>query len=120
MGRIAEEFKNDDEIRLVSHTVNPENDSVNVLADYALAHQVRYGQWFLLTGKKTELYKLARESYMLDASQGDGGVDDFIHTQNFALVDKEKHIRGFYDGTDSTSVNQLISDIRLLKKSYQN
>lgn len=118
MGRVAQIFKGDEEIKFVSHTVNPEYDSVNVLADYAQAHAVEYGQWYLVTGAKTELYRLARQDYMMDASQGDGGTDDFIHTQNFALIDKQKRIRGYYDGTDSLEVNNLIGDIKLLKQHY--
>jgi len=119
MGRVAKIFSNDEEIKFVSHTVNPEYDSVNVLADYAAANEVNYGQWYLVTGSKPELYGLARNSYMLDASEGDGGTEDFIHTQNFALVDKERRIRGYYDGTDSSEVSDLIRDIRLLKQYYQ-
>jgi protein SCO1/2 len=118
MERVAEHFKDDTEIKFISHTVNPENDSVNVLADYATAHHARYGQWYLVTGNKKELYDLARNSYLLDASEGDGGQDDFIHTQNFALIDKEKHIRGYYDGTNPKEIDQLINDIKLLKKEY--
>jgi protein SCO1/2 len=118
MQRVADHYKNDDEIRFISHTVNPEYDSVNVLADYAAAHQARYGQWYLVTGNKKELYDLARNSYMLDASEGNGGEDDFIHTQNFALIDKERRIRGYYDGTNPKEIDQLINDIALLKKEY--
>ncbi len=70
------------------------------------------------TGDKKALYDIARVSYLLDASQGDGGPDDFIHTQNFALVDKDKRIRGYYDGTDTTDVNRLIKDIELLLAEY--
>jgi protein SCO1/2 len=118
MERLADHFKDDNEIKFISHTVNPENDSVNVLADYAAAHHARYGQWYLVTGNKKELYDLARNSYLLDASEGDGGKDDFIHTQNFALIDKEKHIRGYYDGTIPAEIDHLINDIKLLKKEY--
>jgi protein SCO1/2 len=116
MARLARHFANDPEVLFLSHTVNPEHDSVNVLADYAKLHDVKYGKWFLVTGNKPALYKQARESYMLDAAEGDGGVDDFIHTENFALVDPSKNIRGYYDGTDSVAIGQLIKDIALLKK----
>ena len=71
-----------------------------------------------VTGSKKSLYEIARNSYLLNAEKGDGGPDDFIHTQNFALIDKEKHIRGYYDGTDTNEVNQLISDINLLLAEY--
>ncbi len=119
MERVADVFKKEDDIKFISHTVNPEYDSVPVLADYARVHHARYGQWFLVTGNKKELYNLARNSYMLDASEGDGGEDDFIHTQDFALVDKERLIRGYYDGTNSKEVDKLINDIKLLKKEYE-
>lgn len=118
MERVAAAFKDEADIKFISHTVNPEYDSVNVLADYAAAHHAIYGKWYLVTGNKKALYDLARESYMLDASEGDGGEDDFIHTQNFALIDKERHIRGYYDGTNPKEVDQLINDIKLLKKEY--
>jgi protein SCO1/2 len=118
MERVAATFKDDADIKFISHTVNPEYDSVNVLADYAAAHHASYGKWYLVTGNKKELYDLARESYMLDASEGDGGEEDFIHTQNFALIDKERHIRGYYDGTNPKEIDQLINDIKLLKKEY--
>ncbi len=71
-----------------------------------------------LTGDKKALYDVARVSYLLDASQGDGGPDDFIHTQNFALVDKYKHIRGYYDGTNHQEMLKLIEDIEILLKEY--
>lgn len=116
MARLAKHFENDPEVLFLSHTVNPEHDSVNVLADYAKLHRVKHGKWFLVTGDKPSLYKQARESYMLDAAEGDGGADDFIHTENFALVDPAKNIRGYYDGTDSLAMGQLIKDIDLLKK----
>lgn len=116
MSRVADYFAADDRVRFISHTVNPEYDSVNVLADYAKAHHARYGQWYLVTGDKKALYDLARKSYLLEASQGDGGPDDFIHTQNFALIDTQKRIRGFYDGTDSTSMNLMIGDMEVLLK----
>jgi protein SCO1/2 len=74
--------------------------------------------WWFATGSKKDLYELTRKSFLLTVEQGDGGPDDFIHTQNFALIDKEKHIRGFYDGTDSIEVSRLITDIKTLIKEY--
>ena len=71
-----------------------------------------------VTGEKKALYDIARTGYLLNAEEGDGGPDDFIHTQNFALIDKDKRIRGYYDGTDSTQMNQLIKDIDLLLAEY--
>lgn len=119
MERVCNKFKGNEEVMLISHTVNPEHDSVPVLAQYAQKHKAPAGQWFFLTGAKQELYDLARKSYFLDAAEGNGGPDDFIHTPDFALIDKEKRIRGYYKGTDSADVDRLIVDIDLLLQEYR-
>ncbi|MFN0048772.1 MAG: SCO family protein, partial [Cytophagales bacterium] len=118
MGRVFEAYKDNPNIKIVSHTVNPENDSVAVLLDYAKRRGVAdHSKWLFLTGEKAAIYKLAREQYYATATQGDGGVDDFVHTERFTLVDKNKKIRGFYDGTNENEVNQMMFDIeRLLKE----
>lgn len=118
MELVAAAFKKNPQVKILSHTVNPEFDSVPVLAQYAQLHHADAKQWYFVTGDKKELYNIARTGYYLNAEQGDGGPEDFIHTQNFALVDKEKHIRGYYDGTNPKEVEQLISDIELLLKEY--
>jgi protein SCO1/2 len=118
MERIAAKYKGNAEVKFLSHTVDPEIDTVEQLKRYAIKHNADTKQWMFVTGDKKALYDIARVSYMLDASQGDGGPDDFIHTQNFALVDKDKRIRGYYDGTDTTQMNQLIKDIDLLLSEY--
>jgi protein SCO1 len=116
--RVYKEFASEPSLCLVSHTVDPERDTVQALADYAQRHGAAYGKWFFLTGEKPIIYKLARESYLLSATQGSGGSDDFVHTQNFALIDTMRRIRGIYDGTDSAEVDKLMMDIReLLKES---
>lgn len=119
MEKIAAAYKGNKQVKILSHTVNPENDSVPVLAEYARLHKADVSQWMFVTGDKKELYNIARTGYYLNAEQGDGGPEDFIHTQNFALIDKEKHIRGYYDGTNSKEVDQLIVDIGLLLKEYE-
>jgi protein SCO1 len=116
--KIYLEFKNSPEFIILSHTVDPETDSVSVLMDYAKQHGVTDKKWLFLTGTKQDLYSLARKGYLLNAEEGNGGPDDFIHTQNFALIDKERHIRGFYDGTDSVEINRLIQEIKILQKEY--
>ena len=116
--RVYKEFKNIDNFKILSHTVDPETDSVPMLKEYADKHGVTDKKWLFLTGEKIKLYELARKGYLLNAEEGDGGVDDFIHTQNFALIDDDGHIRGFYDGTDSLEINRLITEIKLLKKEY--
>jgi protein SCO1/2 len=116
--RVYKTFEKKPEVMILSHTVDPEEDSVNVMLNYAKLHGVNDKRWLFLTGDKKHLYDLARQGYLLNAEEGNGGEEDFIHTQNFALVDKERHLRGFYDGTDSAEVSRLIIDIKLLLEEY--
>jgi protein SCO1/2 len=118
MEKVAAAYKGNSKVKILSHTVNPEFDSVPVLKAYAQQHNADVKQWMFVTGNKQELYAIARTGYYLNAEQGDGGPEDFIHTQNFALVDMEKHLRGYYDGTKPEEVDQLIKDIALLLKEY--
>ena len=118
MMKLANRFSQDNSILFVSHTVDPETDSVAQLKAYAAAHAAKPGQWHFLTGEKKNLYDMARKGYYVTATEGDGGPDDFVHTQNFVLVDKYRHIRGYYDGTDSTEMEKLYRDILLLKEEY--
>lgn len=113
---IQEATKDDDEIRLISHTVTPEIDSFEKLKEYAVKHGVNDEKWNLVTGEKKEIYELARKAYCVVQDDGDGGEYDMIHTENFVLIDKKKRIRGFYDGTNSEEVKQLLKDIQILKK----
>lgn len=113
---IQEALKGDDEVLLLSHTVTPEIDGVPELREYADEHGVDDKRWNLVTGPKKEIYELARKSYMVVKEDGDGGEYDMIHTENLVLVDKSKHIRGFYDGTNKEEVKQLLKDIKTLKK----
>jgi len=117
--RVYKAFYNNPNFLILSHTVEPEVDSVSVMLKYAKLHGVNNKQWLFLTGSKKDLYAMARTSYLLNNEVGNGDEDDFIHTQNFALVDYDKHLRGFYDGTDSAEVSRLIIDINLLLKEYE-
>ncbi len=116
--KVAAAFRDKNDFLILSHTVDPETDSVPVLLEYAKYKGVTDKKWLFLTGPKPKLYELARKGYLLNAEEGNGGEDDFIHTQNFALIDKERHIRGFYDGTDSLEIVRLIQEINLLYKEY--
>lgn len=118
--RVYEKYKDYNGLAFVSHTVDPEGDSVPVMAAYAARHGAQAGHWYFLTGDKKQIYDLARNSYLISATTGDGGAEDFVHSQYFALVDKNKHIRGMYDGTDSIQVNKLIGDIEILKRVFGN
>ena len=116
---IQEEIKDDPEVLLLSHTVFPKTDSVPVLKAYAEEKGVLDEKWNLVTGSKKHIYELARKSYLASKSNGDGGPYDMIHTENFVLVDKEKRIRGFYDGTDAEAIENLMHDIKVLKQEYR-
>jgi protein SCO1/2 len=107
-------YKTQNDVLILSHTVDPETDTPEILKAYADKFKADPNRWVFLTGGKPELYNLARTGYLLDAQEGNGGAEDFIHTQNFALIDKKGRIRGFYDGTDSSAVNDLITDIDFL------
>ena len=102
------------EVKLLSFSVTPQIDSVAQLKRYALKNKVDDTRWNLVTGKKKEIYELARKSYLVVKDDGDGGPYDMIHTENFVLVDKQKRIRGFYDGTQLEAMDDILHDIELL------
>jgi protein SCO1/2 len=121
MQRVHKVYQTEEDFRILSFTVNPEVDTVEQMKLYADEHGARSDQWHFLTGEKEELYSLARKSFFVlkpaeAENLGDAG-SDFIHTNNFVLVDRESRIRGYYDGTSPTSVDSLIHDIgRLLEE----
>ena len=116
MTLVQEEFKSDDDVLMLSHSVTPTIDSVAQLKKYALDKGV-LNNWHLVTGDKKEIYDLGRKFYFVEEDLGEPkGLDDFLHTENFVLVDKNKHIRGIYNGLNKNSVMQLIADIKTLKK----
>ena len=116
MQRLYQQYENDPSICFVSYTVDPETDTQEILAEYAKEKKASAGKWYFLTGDKKQIYDLARNAYFVSATKGDGGEDDFVHTQNFALIDKTMHIRGYYDGTDSLEINKLMKDIEVLRE----
>ena len=117
MADIQMEFMNDDEIMLLSHSVNPEKDSVSILKKYAKEKNINFNRWKLLTGNKDEIYDLGRKYYFVEEDEGiKKGNDVFLHTENFILIDKQRHIRGIYNGLDPNSIDNLIKDIRILKE----
>ncbi len=113
---VQDAFIDDDQVMFLSHSVTPVMDSIPVLRTYADKKGVVDSKWNVTTGDKKEIYKLARKSYFAVLDKGDGGLQDFIHTENFILVDKKRQIRGFYDGTDSQDIERLIQDLKLLEK----
>lgn len=115
MVQIQEKLKKDQEVLLLSHSVTPEIDTVAQLKRYALEKGVDDSKWNLVTGDKKEIYDLARKSY-LAAKDIPYSEYDLVHTENFVLVDKKRRIRGFYDGTDPEAIDQLLEDIKVLRK----
>ena len=115
---LQNEIKNDD-VMFASFSVTPEIDSVEVLKKYALEKGVNDKRWNLMTGDRKEIYNLARKSYLVVKDNPEAGSHDMIHTENFVLVDKERRIRGFYDGTNIEEMNKIITDIKILLDSYK-
>lgn len=119
MSELQEKYKDDDEIMFLSHSVTPVMDSVPVLREYANLKGVINGKWNVTTGTKPHIYDLARKSYFAVLDEGDGGESDFIHTEQFVLIDKERRIRGYYNGTEKEDMEKLMSDIKILKREYK-
>jgi protein SCO1/2 len=113
--RVQDAIKNDNDILILSHTVNPVHDTVEVLFEYAGKYKAIKDKWHFLTGNKKDINSLAEKSYLVSA-QDDGTPEGFVHSEKFLLVDKQRRIRGVYDGTDSLQVDKLIKDILILKK----
>ena len=119
MKELQDYFKDDDEVKFLSHSVTPIMDSVPVLRAYADKKGAIDGKWEITTGDKKHIYNLARKSYFAVLDEGDGGDQDFIHTEQFILIDKDFQIRGFYDGTEKDEMQRIIKDIAILKKEYE-
>lgn len=105
---------NNPKVKLLSHTVFPETDSVPVLKAYAIKNGVIDSKWNLVTGDKKEIYTMARKSYLAVKLGRPDQLYDMVHTENFILVDQKRRVRGFYDGTKKEDVQKLIEDINFL------
>lgn len=121
--RVQREFADDPNFLILSHTVNPKTDSVEVMYNYAERFEANPEKWWFLTGSKEELYTMARKSYLVVPDKADpnfshGDESDFIHTENFVLIDPDGRIRGMYDGTSPDEVSELMRDVYDLKKEY--
>jgi len=127
--RVHNEFLEDDWLTILSHTVWPEGDSVSTLFDYSIRFDVNPDKWWFLTGSKENLYKMARQSYLVVPDESNLDYEskesyeeyvksDFIHTENLVLIDPKRQIRGMYDGTNPDEVSDLIKDIYDLKREF--
>ena len=115
MVKIQERLRDEQDVLLLSHTVQPEVDTVAQLKKYALEKGVNPQKWNLVTGDKKQIYDLARKSY-LAAKDAPYNEYELIHTENFVLVDTKKRIRGFYDGTLPEEIDRLLEDIAILQR----
>jgi len=116
MLKIQKKIIDNPNIMLLSFSVTPKIDSVAQLKKYALEKGINDAKWNLLTGDKKQIYRLARESYFV-VKEGQG-INSMIHTENFVLIDPDKRIRGFYDGTNDAEIIELMEDIIILEKEY--
>lgn len=114
LSEVQNAFASGDSLLILSHSVNPEHDSVEVLSGYAGIYKADASKWHFLTGDKKQIYALAKNSYLVNALEDDGTPEGFLHSEMLLLIDKKGRIRGMYDGTDKAQVQRLISDIRLL------
>lgn len=112
---VQKAFEKDNDVLILSHSVNPLHDTVEVLNKYAISYGAISGKWHFLTGSKKVIYDLAKNDYLVNALEDDGTPEGFLHSELFLLIDKKGRIRGMYDGTDKVQVNKLIGDIKLLK-----
>ncbi len=120
MKKVQQAILLDKDVMLLSHTVTPEIDTVAQLKRYAKEKGVIAEKWNLVTGSKKDIYNLARKSYLV--AKYDPTKDDaygIVHTENFVLVDKQRRIRGMYDGTDDEDIERLLTDIAILKEEYE-
>ena len=115
MLKVYETFKNTGNFKIISHTIDPKHDSVPVLKKYADKLGITGNTWLFLQGKKEEVYTLAEKNYLIAVKQDSSASGGYIHAGYFVLIDKQKRIRGSYDGTDPKQVDELIADIKTLQ-----
>jgi protein SCO1/2 len=116
MLRVYQAVENDPDVALLSHTLDPEYDTVALLRDYAERLGVKSSKWHFVTGNQDSIYEAAQKSYYTTAMEDQTEPDGFVHSGAFLLIDKQRRIRGKYDGTVEDEVNRLIADIARLRK----
>lgn len=118
MLRVYDSIQKYDDVVIVSHTIDPEHDDVARLHDFAGKLGVKSSKWHFVTGEKDSIYNIAQISYFVTALEDKTEPDGFIHSGAFLLIDKQRRIRGKYDGTSEEDVNRLIQDIAILRREY--
>jgi len=117
--RVQQSFIKDRNFKIVSISVDPEKDSVQALRKYASNYNAISGKWYFLNAPKPDVYSLAKEGFFLVAKENPNGAEAFLHSEKLTLVDAEGRIRGYYNGTDSSSVNKLMADVVLVLREYE-
>jgi protein SCO1/2 len=118
MLRVYEAYKENNDVAIISHTIDPEFDTVALLKDFAEKLDVKAPKWHFVTGEKEAIYELGQKGYMVTAMEDENEEGGYLHSGAFVLVDKERKIRGVYDGTRPEEVDKLITDIELLLATY--
>lgn len=118
MLRIYERFADNDTVMLLSHSIDPKHDTVEVLQAYAAKLGISSDKWHLVTGEKAHIYQMA-EKYFIAAEEDPSVPGGFAHSGGFLMVDREGHIRGHYDGTKPQQVDNLMDDLQMLLDGYQ-
>lgn len=119
MERINEAKEGLEDFFIISHTVDPAHDTVEVLAEYAKLVHADSKRWILVTGNRKDIYDIGVDGYKLAVDEDPRAPGGFLHSELFVLVDKQKRVRGYYDGTDTAQVGKLINDINILAAEYQ-
>jgi protein SCO1/2 len=119
MTRVQDKFRKDPSVKIISYTVDPDRDSVDALQQYAAMFNADPKKWYFLTGPKQEIYQLAKNGYLLPVQESNNGTIDFVHSEKFILVDRDKYVRGIYDGTSQKDVDRLLTEIEVLQHSYK-
>ncbi|PDH49203.1 MAG: SCO family protein [Rhodothermaeota bacterium MED-G16] len=114
---VYNEFSENKNVKYLSHTINPEYDNTKTLKKYAERLGVSSDRWHFVTGEIEDIYKIAKDSYMISALEDENEPGGFLHSGTFLLIDTNKNIRGIYDGTREVEMSRLMSDIKILLKS---
>lgn len=119
MLRVYDSIKNDPDVLILSHTIDPRHDTVALLRDFAERLGVESSKWHFVTGNKDSIYRIAQTGYFATAMEDSTEPDGFIHSGAFLLIDRQARIRGKYDGTKEAEVDRLLGDIARLKSEYE-
>lgn len=119
MLRVYEKYKENPDVLILSHSIDPKHDSVEVLSDFADRLGVSSDMWHFVTGSQEDIFDIGQNSYMITAVEDPNEAGGLLHSGAFLIVDKQRRIRGIYDGTKAEKVDQLLNDIDVLLKEYE-